>query len=146
MADVTMNGTPTYSRNYDKDHVRQEVIVVKAQHNFEANAVAANNTVNYFQIPANSVILGVNVNVDSKQDNTDIKVGTGGDDDTFSTATDTATNGASIRPTTIGKAQGQPVYVNAATNIMVTAITNEINAALISLVCTYVRVDALSTT
>jgi hypothetical protein len=143
---VTLNGSQTYTRNYDQPHDRPAVIVTKSTHNFTANSAAADAVVNFLAIPAESVILGVSVNVDSKQDNTDVKVGITADDDAFATALDTATNGASIRPTTIGKVQGQPLYTNAATNVIVTAVSNEINACTLTVVATYIKLGDVGTT
>ena len=142
MANVARNGSLTYNKAKFKPHDRQRVRVATATHNASANSMNADDTINMVPIPAESVILGVGVLVSDNQANTDIKIGTSSDDDLFSAATALDANGL-IPPTTTGTAHGQPFYTNAATNVMATAVTNAINAATFTLVCTYIEMDAM---
>ena len=68
------------------------------------------------------------------------------DDDYFSAVTALDANGTTITPTTVGTGGGQPFYTNAATNVTITAITNAINSAIITLRIPYIEVKRLDST
>jgi hypothetical protein len=143
MAYITRTGNVTYNKAKFKPHDRQRVRVAKVTHNATATAITASNVVNMIPIPAESVILGVSVLVSDNQTNTDIKIGVTADDDTFSAATALDANGLPL-PSTTGTLHGNPYYTNAATNIVITAVTNDINSAVITLVATYIELDAMA--
>jgi len=142
MAYVTLNGSITYNKAKFKPHDRQRVRVVKSTHNFTANAVPGADVVNMIPVPAESVILGAAVLVSDAQADTDILLGVTGDPDIFSGGTDTASTGL-ILPTITGTAHGNPYYTNAALNVVLTAVTNAINSAVIDVVVTYIEMDAM---
>ena len=139
---VTRTGTPLYNKARFSPLDRQRVRVVKCSHNATATAIPAANVVNMIPVPADSIIMGVCLDVSDNQTNTDLKIGVTADDDVFSAATALDANGTTIPPTTIGTAQGMPYYTNAATNIIVTPITNAVNAAVFTVRAVYIEVDA----
>lgn len=139
---IARTGTPLFNKAKFSPLDRQRVRVAKCAHNATATAIPAANVVNMIPVPADSIIMGVCVDVSDNQTNTDLKVGVTADDDVFSAATALDANGTTIVPTTIGKAQGQPYYTNAATNITVTAVTNAINSAIFTVRAVYIEVDA----
>jgi hypothetical protein len=58
------------------------------------------------------------------------------------TATALDSNGTTIIPTTTGTGHGSPYYTNNAANIIVTAVTNAINAATFTVRAVYIEMDA----
>ena len=143
---ITRTGTPTFNKGKLKPHDRRDLRVAVVSHNATATAIPASNVVNMFTIPAQSIVLGATVDVSDNQANTDIKVGVTADDDYFSAVTALDANGTTITPTTVGTGGGQPFYTNAATNVTITAITNAINSAIITLRIPYIEVKRLDST
>jgi len=143
MADyITRTGTPLYNKAKFSPLDRQRVRVVKCSHNASTTAIPAANVVNMIPIPADSIVLGVCLDVSDNQTNTDVKIGVTADDDVFSAGTALDANGTTIVPSTIGTAQGMPFYTNAATNVTVTGVTNAINAAVFTVRAVYIEIDA----
>jgi len=139
---ITKTGTTTYNKAKFKMNDRQRLRVVACQHNATATAIPASNVVNMIFIPADSIILSVAVDVSDNQTNTDIKVGVTADDDVFSAATALDANGTTILPSSTGTAHGTMYYTNANTNIVATAVTNAINAAVFTIRAVYIEMDA----
>ena len=142
MAFITRTGTVKYNKAKFNPMDRQRLRIAKCSHNATATAIPAANVVNMIPIPADSIILGVALDVEDNQADTDLKIGLTADDDLFSAATALDANATTVAPTTIGTIQGMPYYTNAATNVIVTAVTNEINAATFTVRAVYVEVDA----
>ena len=139
---IDKTGTTSYNKAKFKPHDRQRVRVAACQHNAAATAIPASNVVNMITIPANSIILGATIDVSTVQANTDVKIGVTADDDYFSAVTALDATGTTITPTTVGTGGGQPFHTNAATNVTITAITNAINAAIVTIRVPYIELDA----
>lgn len=139
---ITKTGTTTYNKSKFKPHDRQRLRVAQCTHNSAATAIPASNVVNVITIPANSIVLGATVDVSTNQANTDVKLGMTASDDYWSAVIALDANGTTIEPTTVGTGGGQLYHTNAATNVTVTAITNAINAAIITVRVPYIELDA----
>ena len=139
---ITRTGNQTFNKAKMKPHDRNRLRIAKASHDAASVAIPAANVVNIVQIPANSIILGVSIDVPDNQADTDIKVGVTADDDYFAAVLALDNTGTTITPTTVGTGGGMPYHTNAATNVIITAITNAINAAEIVARVPYIELDA----
>lgn len=137
---ITRTGTPSYNKSKFKPHDRQKVRVVKVTHNAAATAIPASNVVNMVTVPADSLIIGADIFVNTLQANTSVKLGVTADDDFFQAAVPTTAAGVPVGRT-IGTGSGC-LYTNAATNVTITAITNAINAAVVTAYVSYIEMDA----
>lgn len=138
---IDKTGTTQLNKAKFKPHDRQKLRVASCVHNATTTAIPASNVVNVITIPADSIILGATVDVSDLQADTDIKLGMTADDDFFAAVIALDALGTTITPTTVGTG-GIPFYTNAATNVTITAVTNAINAATVTVRCVYVEMDA----
>jgi hypothetical protein len=61
---ITKTGTTTYNKAKFKMNDRQKLRIAACQHNATTTAIPADNVVNIITIPADSIVLGVCVDVD----------------------------------------------------------------------------------
>jgi len=139
---ITKTGTDLYNKAKFKPSDRQKLRVVECEHNATATAIPASNVVNMVTIPANCILLGATVDVSDNQANTDLIVGVTADADYFAVQLPLDANATTVTPTTIGTGGGLPYHTNAATQVIVTANANAINAAVFKVRAVYVELDA----
>jgi hypothetical protein len=144
---ITRTGTPVYNRYRKKQSKDMGVIdvpvrIVKVSHNATATAIPASNVINMIPIPANSIILNAWLLIEDAQADTDIKIGVTADDDVFVAAAPLDATGI-VLPATTGTSLTGGYFTNAATNITITAITNAINSAIITVVAAYLAMDQM---
>ena len=139
---VTNPDTTYLNKAKFRPHDRQRLRVAACEFNSANAVIAASSVMNMITIPANSIVLGATVDVKKAQADTDIKLGMTANDDYWSASIYTATNGTTIEATTVGTGGGQLYHTNAATNVTITAITNEVNTAIVVVRAVYMELDA----